>query len=116
MMAALHQHLRAAEREGLLDFLIHLIEGNDVGIVVFLRAIKGAELAIDIADVRVIDVAVDVVSNDFVAMAVVGGGLGEPAAAVGERAKLLQRQGVKAQGLGGVDPRAVPDFMQQPVQ
>ena len=58
MMAALHEHLRAAERDGFLDFLVHFGERNDVGIVVFFHAIKSAEFAIDVADVGVVDVAV----------------------------------------------------------
>ena len=34
VMPALHQNLRAAERDGLLDFLVHLIERDDVGVVI----------------------------------------------------------------------------------
>ncbi len=35
MMAALHENLRAAERERLLDLLVHLVERNDVGVSSF---------------------------------------------------------------------------------
>ena len=71
MMPALHQNLRAAERDGFLDLLVHLVERDDVGIVVLFHAIKRAELAIDVADVGVIDVAIDDVGDDLVAAAVV---------------------------------------------
>ena len=70
MMPALHQNLRAAQRDGLLDLPVHLLERDDIGIVVLFRAVKRAELAIDVADVRVIDVAVDDVGDDLVAAAV----------------------------------------------
>jgi len=36
MMAALHQHLRAAERDGLLNFFVEFGQRDDVGIIVFL--------------------------------------------------------------------------------
>ena len=116
MMSALHQNLRAAQRDGLLDFLVHLVERDDVGVVVLFRAVKRAELAIDVADVGVIDVAVNDVSDDVVAATVEILRLGELAAAVGERAEFLQRQMIKPQRLGRVDALAVPDLLQQPVQ
>ena len=99
MMAALHQHLRAAERDRLLDFFVHLVERDDVGIVVLFHAVKRAELAIDVADVRVIDVAVNDVGDDVVAATVEILRLGELAAAVGERAEFFQRQMIKPQRL-----------------
>ena len=42
--------------------------------------------------------------------------LGQLPAAVGERAKLLQRQGIQSQGLGLVEAPAVPDLLPQLVQ
>ena len=89
---------------------------DDVGVVVLFHAIERAELAIDVADVRVIDVAVNDVGDDVVAAAVEILGLGKLAAAVGERAKFLQRQMIKPQGFGLVDALAVPDLLQQLVQ
>ena len=70
MMPALHQHLRAAQRDRLLDFSVHLVERDDIGIVVFFRAIKSAKFAIDIANIGVIDIAVNNVGDDLVAAAV----------------------------------------------
>ena len=111
MMPALHQELRAAERDGLLDFFVHLVERDDVGIVILFHPVKRAELAIDIADVRVIDVAVNDVGDDVVAATVEILRLGELAAAVGERAEFLQRQMIKPQRLALVNALAIPDFL-----
>ena len=97
-------------------FLIHLGERNDVGIVVLFHAVKRAELAIDIANIGVIDVAVNVVGDDVVAATVVSLRLGKLAAAVGERAEFFQRQMIKPQRLGLGNAFAVPDFLQQLVQ
>src|SRR5580765_4042743 len=91
VMAALHENLGAAKGDGFLDFLIDFVEGDYVGVVVFLNAVEGAEFAIDVADVGVVDVAVNDVSDDLVAPAVVGSGFGELAAAIGESAELFER-------------------------
>ena len=53
MMPALHENLAAAERDGLLDFFVQLVERDDIGIIVLLGAIERAELAIHVADVGV---------------------------------------------------------------
>ncbi len=116
MVPALHQNLRAAEREGFLDFPVHLVQRDDVGVIVLFHAIERAELAIDIADVGVIDVAVNDVGDDVVAAPVEILRLGQLPAAVGERAEFLQRQMIQPQGLGRVDAPAVPDFLEQLVQ
>src|SRR5262245_14527454 len=51
----------AAEGEGLLDLLVQLLAGEDVGVRVVRLAVEGAEVADRGTDVRVVDVAVDVV-------------------------------------------------------
>ena len=116
MVPALHQNLRASQGHRLGDLLVHFRQGNHIGIIVLFHAVKGAELAINIANIGVIDVAVDVVSDDFIAATVIGGRLGELAAAVGERAEFFEGQTIQTQGLGLVDPLAVPHFLQQLVQ
>ena len=113
MMPALHQHLRAAERDGLRDFLVHLVEGDDVGIVILLRAVKRAEFAINIANIGVIDIAVHVVGDDLIAAIIISRGLRELAATVGERAEFLQRQNIKPQRFRLGNAFAIPDFLQQ---
>ena len=116
MMTALHQNLRAAQRDGLLDFLVHLVQRDDVGIVILFHAIERAELAIDVADVGVIDIAVNDIGDDVVAAPVEILCLGELPAAVGERAEFLQRQMIKPQRLALADALALPYFLQQLVQ
>ena len=68
-MATLHQHLRAAERDSFFNFFVEFVKRDDVGIVIFFHAIKRTKLAIDIADVRVIDIAVNDVGDDLIAAA-----------------------------------------------
>jgi hypothetical protein len=60
-------------------------------IVIFFRAIKRAELAINVADVGVIDVAIDDVGHDFISVAVVGRTLRLSSPLIGQRSQLLQR-------------------------
>ena len=115
-MAALDQHLRAAAGEGLLDFLVQLREGDDVGVRLLLRPVKGAELTIHIAHVGVVDVPVHDVGDDLVAAPVEIRRLGQLPPPVSERAELFERQGIKALRLGGVDAPAGPDFLEQLVQ
>ena len=66
--------------------------------------------------VLVIDVAVNVVGDDFVATTAVSLGLGELTTAVSERTEFLQRQRVKPLGLRAVNAVTVPDFLQQYVE
>ena len=113
MMPALHEDLRAAQGEGLLDLLVDLIEGDDVGVGVVFDAVEGAELAIDVADVGVIDVAIDDVGDDLVAAIVVGGWLWPIAGGGRPAPKFFQRQLIERQGLGAMMRVAVPDFLEQ---
>ena len=61
VQAALHENLIAAEIERFLDFLVELVAIEDVAFGRFRRAVERAEIADRGADVRVVDVAVDVV-------------------------------------------------------
>ena len=61
MHAALHEDLIAAERDRLLDLLVEFLAGQHVGFGIVGLAVEGAEVADRGADVRVVDVAVDVV-------------------------------------------------------
>ena len=65
MMPALHQDLHAAGRRQFIEFLIDLLEREHVMIVILFGAIKRAELAVDVADVGVVDVAIDDVGDDL---------------------------------------------------
>ena len=68
VMPALHQDLHAADRHQLFDLLADLFRRQHVGIRVILVAHERAERAVDVADVGVIDVAVDDVRDDTVRM------------------------------------------------
>ncbi len=116
MVPALQQNLRPAQRQGLLDLLVQLVQRNDVSVVILLRAIERAELAIHVADVRVVDVPVNDIGDDFVAAPVVGVGAGELAPPVGQRAEFFERQMIKPQRLSLVDALPIPDLLQQVVQ
>ena len=116
MMPALHQNLRAAERDGFLNFFIHLVVRDDVGVIVFLDAIERAEFAIDVADVRVIDVAINDVGDDFVPAPIERGFLRQLPASIRQRAEFFQRQMIKSQRFSGINALSVPNFLQQLVQ
>ena len=64
MQAALHQHAGAAESDRLVDPFADLVDRMHVRVGLARPAIKRAERADDVADVRVIDVAVDDVGDD----------------------------------------------------
>ena len=68
MQSTLHQHARAAERNRLVDLGADLIDGADISVGRARPAIERAERADHIADVRVVDVAIDDVGDDVVGM------------------------------------------------
>src|SRR4051812_29164029 len=74
MMSTLHQNLRAALGNGFLDLSVHLLVGDHIGIIVAFDPVESAKFAIDIANVRIIDVAVNNVGYDLVATPFVGAG------------------------------------------
>ena len=82
-------------------------------IVIFLRAIKRAELAIDVADVRVIDVAIDDVGDDLVAAAVVTRPFARSRRALASAPKLLERPSVKLKRLVARNAFARKHFLTQ---
>ena len=95
MMPALHQNLHTARGRKLVEFLVDLFERKNVVIFVALRPIKRAELAIHIANVRVIDVPVGDVSYDLASAAAVTFFLGQVSPHVCQRAEFLQRQRIQ---------------------
>ena len=107
MMPALHQNLRAADRLELLDLFADLLGRKHVRVVLALGAHERAELAVDVADVRVIDVPVDDVGDDLVAVAVVVRALALASARIGQFAQLGQRREIKLLRLLGRDASAV---------
>src|SRR5215813_1120267 len=69
MQSALHQNAGAAERDGLVDLLADLFERADVRVRRSGPAIERAERTDYVADIRVIDVAIDDVGDDVIRMA-----------------------------------------------
>src|ERR687898_1457861 len=60
MVAALHQQRGSSDRERLLDLLVDDRLGQEIALGTIARpAVEGAEVAVRVADVRVVDVAVD---------------------------------------------------------
>ena len=94
VVAALHQHGRAAERERLLDLLVDHRLGQDVALARVARApVEGAEVAVGDADVRVVDVPVDD-ERDLVGIGLARAHLVGRAADRDEVARAQQRRGV----------------------
>src|SRR5947199_7612086 len=65
MMPALHQDLYSAYSSEFVQLLIKLLEAQHVMVFVAFGSIERTELAINIADVGVIDVAIDDVGHDL---------------------------------------------------
>jgi hypothetical protein len=63
MQSALHQYLIAAQFYGLSNFIQQFGSGKNISLVAFRRSIKGAEIADRSADVRVIDVPINIVRS-----------------------------------------------------
>ena len=116
VMTALHENLRAAERDGLLDLAVQLAERDHVAVGVLLGAVERAELAVDVADVRVVDIAIDDVSDHVITLPAVSRAPDQLPAAVCERAKFLQRQCIKPAGIRAVNAVAVPDLLQKLIE
>ena len=68
MQSALHQHPRATECYRLINLFADFIDGAHVGIWRAGPSIEGAERAHDITHVRVVDIAIDDVSDDVSGM------------------------------------------------
>ena len=112
MMAALHQNLRAAQSDGLFDLAVHFVKRDDVGIVIRLRAIKGAEFAIDVADVSIIDIAINNIGDDLIAATVMGRRARQFAPAMGQHPQFLKGKAVEFDSVRGADAPAFPDCLQ----
>src|SRR6185503_14653342 len=68
MQSALHQDARAAEFDRLINLLADLFEGPNVSVGRARTPVERTKCADDVADVRVVDVAIDDVGDDVVGM------------------------------------------------
>lgn len=78
---------------------------------IFLRAIERAKFAVDVANVRVIDVPIDDVCDQLGAAFIIARLLGEIAPRVRERGELLQRKAIQLERFTGRDPLAGEDLV-----
>ena len=113
MMPALHENLRAAQREGLLNLLINLLVRNHVGIVRLFAAPKRAKLAVYVTNIRIVDITINAEGDDLIAAPIEGVSLGQFAPAMRQSTKCFQRERIKPQGLIGRNPRTVPRFLDE---
>src|SRR2546423_8176410 len=68
MYAALHEDSGSTQRERLLDFFVNDMVGENVSFGVALHTVKRAEGAEFFADIRVIDIPIDDVTDDVFRM------------------------------------------------
>src|SRR5919106_449330 len=115
MVPPLHQYLNPTFGGKFIEFLIDLFERKDVMIFVFLGAIERAELAVNVAHVRVIDVSIDDVGNDLISLAVVGQALRLSSPFIGQGAKFFQRQAIKFERFIRRNSFACEHFFPQPI-
>src|SRR6516225_8702221 len=103
MKSALHEDLVAAKGDRLLDFPVNLFARQDVGIRICALAIERAEVANGGADVRVVNVAVYVVSAIRLGVQATANGVGGAAqrwqvAALKERHALFLAEAAAVNG------------------
>ena len=87
-MTALHQDLYPADGHQFINLLIDLFMAQHVMIGVPLGSVERTKFAINIADVRVVDVAIDDIRDNLVAPALKRLGLGPLPALVGQLPEL----------------------------
>src|ERR1051325_6380874 len=95
VMATLHQNLDTAGSRQLVQLVVELFEAKNIVVVIFFGAIECAKLAINIANIRVIDIAIDDIGNDFGATLFVTVILRQVTSCVREDAKFLQRPAIQ---------------------
>ena len=65
MQSTLHQYAGTTESDGLIDFDANLVQGSNVSIGCTGSAVEGTERTNNVADVGVIDIAIDDVGNNI---------------------------------------------------
>jgi len=107
MVASLKKHLHTSLRREFIELLVNLLDTENIMILVPFGSIKRAEFAIDVADVCVVDVAINNVGDNFRTATIVGAVLGSGTAEVSERAEFLQGQLVERPGVILRNPLAI---------
>ena len=96
VMSALHENLRAAQRQRLLNLAVHFLVSNHIGVIILFLSHKRTEFAVYIADVGIVDVAVDTVGHDLISTPVIRLRLGQFPSSVRQSAQCLQWQFIKS--------------------
>ena len=96
MVAALHQDLHAANCGEFVQFLIDLSKEKRSDRILF-RPIECAELAVNIANVGVVDVAIDNVGDDLTSAAAITFRLRQIAPGICQDAEFLQWRAIQLQ-------------------
>src|SRR5437667_11026099 len=99
MMSTLHQDLNPVRSRKFIELLIDLLERKHIMIFIFFGSIKRAEFAVNIADIRVIDVSIDNVSDDLAAASAVTFRLCQVPPRICQSAPFLQRKAIELQRL-----------------
>lgn len=84
---------------------------EDVMIRIFLRAIERAKLAVNVTNVRVVDVPIDDVCDHLGAAFIIARLFRAISPRVRERAQLLQRKAIQLERFTGRDPLAGEDLV-----
>jgi hypothetical protein len=105
--------LHPARGSEFIQLLIELLEAQHVMIFVAFRPIKCAELAVNVADVCVINVAIDDVGHDLATASAVTFRLCQIAPRIAKRSQFFQRPTIQFQRVISGNPRALQDFFSQ---
>src|ERR1044072_4976166 len=79
MQSSLHQDPGSTQRDRFVDLFANLIDRSHIGVRRARPAIESAKCANDVADIRVIDVPIDDVSDDVVRVAALPNYIGSSA-------------------------------------
>jgi len=115
-MPALHENLISTEGNGFLDFLVQLRETDHVAVGILFRPPESAKLAVDVADVGVVDVPIHDVGHRDRPATVVTGGPQELASSIRQGPQFFQGQGIQLDRFVRGHPRTVPNPLQQIVE
>ena len=112
-MTSLHEDLSSPQSNRFLNLTIHFLMGDHIGVCILFVPPEGTKLTVDIADVGIVDVAVDDVGDDVVTTSSMSFRPMQPPASIGKEPQLFQGKIMKPSGFGEIDPSAVPNLLHQ---
>src|SRR4029078_6244138 len=99
MMPSLHQDLNTANGRKFVEITIDLLKRKDEMILILLRSIKRAELAVNVANVCIVDVSIDNVGDDLSSASGITFRLCQIAPRIGKRSPLFERPAIQSEPL-----------------